>query len=318
MNDLVQEAPKAIKIKEKINNNGFIEWIVGPNDQYIPTLKITTISKLLPGKYKIEWNGVYNEWMFVKQSINLDELLNLPNSVFNEILEDINYFWDNKHLFNKYKFAYKRGILLWGNPGCGKSSLTALLSQQVINKNGIVISINNSEDLQRYLSAMSSIFRKIEPDTPVLVLYEDLDGLVRNSEVETLLLNILDGMNQSENVVNIGCTNYPENLKERVLNRPSRFDKRYYIGLPDASVRKFYFENKIFPEDIERMGGESFLTKIVSETESLTLSHLGEFIKSVFIFNNDVDSTISLLKDMSKNISSTKNQGVKSMGFANK
>jgi ATP-dependent 26S proteasome regulatory subunit len=294
----------------------YTSWIVESNNQFIPTLELITIPKLSAGKYSIKWNDEYHRYMFVKEKLQLDELLDLPNPIFNSILKDIDYFWDHKDLFKKYKFAYKRGILLHGKPGCGKSSITALLSNQVIAKGGIVLSINNSRALETYLDAMSTVFRTIEPDTPVLALFEDLDGLTRDPEIETMLLNILDGMNQSENVVNIGCTNYPEKLKERILNRPSRFDKRYYIGLPDASVRKYYFEHKILQEDIEERGGEKFISKIVSETEGLTIAHLGEFIKSVFIFGNDVSDSIATLKNMEKNVTSYRNEDSKTIGFS--
>jgi len=290
-------------------------WIVDSNNQYIPSLELITIDKLLPGKYQIRWNNEYSRLMFVKENLILDELIELPNPIFNEILNDIEYFWNNKKLFQKYKFTYKRGILLHGKAGCGKSSITALLSKQVIDKGGIVLNINNSDALSTYLEAMTSCFRTIQPDTPVLVIFEDLDGLTRNPEVETTLLNILDGMNQSENVVNIGCTNYPEKLKDRILNRPSRFDKRYYIGLPNNKVRKYYFEHKILPEDIKDRGGDKFIEKIVNDTKGLTLAHLGEFIKSVFIFGNSVEYTIKTLNDMGKTVTSYTNEDTASIGF---
>lgn len=312
-NDTTTEYPviSNIELKEKI---GYEEWIVGSNNQFIPTAKILTIKKLIPGKYSIKWNEEYSRYCFIKESINLDELLYLPNPVFDKIITDIDYFWDHKNLFEKYKFAYKRGILLYGKPGCGKSSITALLSEQVISKGGIVLSVNNQDALHVYYNNISNIFRFIEPNTRILTIFEDLDGLVRNTETETILLNILDGMNQSENIVNIGCTNYPENLKERILNRPSRFDKRYNIGLPDSKVRKFYLENKINEEDLKIIGENSF-DDIVSKTEGLTLAHLGELIKSVFIFGNTLDDTLKTLTDMSLNISSNNDEGRKKIGL---
>lgn len=299
--------------KEIIQANKHTCWLVDDVNKFVPSY--TTIPQLPAGKYKIRWNSNQNKYGFIKEEINVDELLELPNNVFKEVLNDIDYFWNNKKLFDDYNFVYKRGILLWGNPGCGKSSLLALLSKQVIERGGIVLSIQSYDDLERYQNELPNTFRIIQPDTPVLTTFEDLDSLVNTKETETMLLNILDGLNQSNNVVNIGCTNYPENLKERILNRPSRFDKKYYIGFPDHSVRKFYFENKIKQEDIEKMGGEQFLVNIVDKTEGLTLAHLGEFIKSVFIFNNSVEDTINLLHDMKKVTSSKNNDGNKAMGF---
>lgn len=314
MEDLPIENYKENKDNEKDLNN-FSCWLTLRSNTFIPSKQ--TVSKLPPGKYTIKWVPDVNSYGFVKNTLNLDELLRLPIPTFNEIINDFDYFWNNKYLFDKYKFNYKRGILLYGNAGCGKSSILALVSQNVIDRGGIVISIQNENDLENYVSQVPSIFRIIEESTPLLVLFEDLDSLVSNSRNETMLLNILDGLEQGNNIINIGCTNYPEKLKERILNRPSRFDKRYYLGLPNSIVREFYFKNKIHLEDIEKMGGDSFIKDIVIKTEGLTLAHLGEFIKSVFIFNYTVEDTIKTLKEMGDFISSSKNEGNKKIGFNN-
>lgn len=314
MSELITETP--LSENTYITENKYTCWVKEKNNEYIPCL--TTYPTLEPGKYKIKWNSSFGNYVFARESLVLDDLLELPNNTFREILSDINYFWDNRQLFTKYKFSYKRGILLYGNPGCGKSSIVALLSLQIIKKGGIVLSIQSYDDLNNYNNEFRKTFKTIQPNTPVLVIFEDLDALIRSSEAETMLLNVLDGMNQSSNIVNIGCTNYPENLKERILNRPSRFDKRYYFGLPDALNRKFYFENKILPEDIEKSGGESFINDLVSKTEGLSLAHLGELIKSIFIFKNTLEDTLSILRGMEKTISSSRNDGTKSVGFTNK
>jgi len=293
--------------------NDYCEWIKAPNGIYVPTSKITIVNKIDPGLYDIDYDHNRECYIFRKKKLNLDEILKLPNPVFEQILDDMTFFWDNFDRFIKYKFAVKRGILLYGDAGCGKTSLTDLLSQIVIDKKGgLIFQIQNYCDLEYYSHAIPKYLRKIEPETPILNIFEDLDGLVRSSESETLLLNILDGFNQSHNVVNIGCTNYPENLKARILNRPSRFDKRYYIGLPDANVRKYYFENKIIKEDIDKYD----INDLVVKTEGLTISHLGELIKSVYIFQKDLDKSIEELKDMKNFISSSKfDSEKKSTGF---
>jgi len=278
------------------------EWIEIKPGEYIPSDTVRTTKFMVPGLYQIEWDH-QNGWpVFLKQKINLDELFILPNPVFNTILDDMKYFWDNEKKFTNYKYAYKRGILLYGPPGSGKSSLVALLSDTIINKQGIVITIRNGEDLVRYINAISKAFRMIQPKTPVLTIIEDIDGLLIYKENETLLLNILDGIYQSHNIVYLACTNYPEKLEERILNRPSRFDKRYLIDLPDSETRKFYLEKKIKVEDLDKID----LEDIVQKTDGLSLAHLGEFIKSVFIFGKTVELSIEELKDMGKFISSSR------------
>jgi len=44
--------------------------------------------------------------------------------------------------------------------------------------------------------------------------------------------------------------------------------------------------------------GKEFIDDIAIKTEGLTLAHLGEFIKSVFIFKNSVEDTLDVLFNM--------------------
>lgn len=312
-NNIISEAPEAA-LDVNINARQYSEWIVDVNNQYVPHIKREVAPVVPPGKYSIVWNNNFHQLCLSKEEVYLDELLEFPNTQFSEILKDIDYFWDNKQLFEKYKFVYKRGILLHGPAGCGKSCLTALLSEQVIKKNGIVISIKDTNDLDKY-HEIKYAFRSIQKDTPLVLIFEDLDGLVKNSNAEVALLNILDGTNQTQNILHIGCTNYPELLKDRILNRPSRFDRRYKIDMPTKEIRKFYFEHKIRSEDITRMGGDSFMNKIINETEGLSLAHLSELIRSIFIFGNDVDESIKILKDMNNTHISSTQYGKESIGF---
>jgi SpoVK/Ycf46/Vps4 family AAA+-type ATPase len=100
---------------------------------------------------------------------------------------------------------------------------------------------------------MGEYFRVIEPERQLLCIIEDIDGLCDDNYYETELLNILDGIGQMENTIYLATTNYPEKLKERILNRPSRFDRRYKIEKPDSNIRKFYFEKKLRDEDLKNI-----------------------------------------------------------------
>ena len=75
--------------------------------------------------------------------------------------------------------------------------------------------------------------REIEPDRKIILILEDIDNFINvDKALLTKLLQILDGSNKLDNIITIATTNYQEKLEERIANRPSRFDRRYEIGLP--------------------------------------------------------------------------------------
>jgi energy-coupling factor transporter ATP-binding protein EcfA2 len=294
-------------------------WLQESETVYYPTTNMKLVEKIPGGVYNIEFDRQRSTYFLNRITPILDDLLFLPDPNFDKIVSDLKFFWSNEELFKTYKYAYKRGLLLYGEPGCGKTSLTSLLSNVVANDfGGVVLSIRNSEDLIDYTNFIGKTFRMIEKNTPLLVIIEDLDGLLAYNENETALLNVLDGADQIHNVVYIASTNYPELLKERITNRPSRFDKRYYIGYPNETVRRYYFENKIKKEDLESKNIS--IDDLVKKTSKLSLAHLGEIVKMVFIFGETLEQTIKDLKDMGAYISSTNYEGAssKGIGFGNK
>jgi len=140
---------------------------------------------------------------------------------------------------------------------------------------------------------------------------EDLDGLANNSKnTETTLLNLLDGINQINNVVYLGTTNYPERLQERILNRPSRFDKRYKLGYPIPAVREAYFENILTKQDKKKIN----INKWVELTEGLSIAHLRELVVSVIILENDFEEEIEILTGM-KTLISSRQDSSSNIGF---
>ena len=155
--------------------------------------------------------------------MNVDELYELPSAEIKSILEDIECFWERRSTYRDYNFVHKRGILLYGDPGCGKSGIIQLCIKHIIEKkNGIVINIKDEDEI-RYFSEFITTIKIIEPDRPLIVILEDIDSLAGEDRYSTTkLLNILDGIKQIENVVYIATTNYPEKLQERITNRPAK------------------------------------------------------------------------------------------------
>lgn len=298
--DELQDLEKEIEVeKKKEKSKDYIQWTKVGESSYFPEGKIETLDIIPPGIYDIQSHP--QRGLFLKEKeISLDELFILPSKEQNQIVNDIQTFWTKKEKFAEYKFTYKRGILLYGPAGCGKSSIINLLAKEIVEiHKGIVLFLTNSDDLFRFTSLMP-ILKQIEPDKQILCILEDLETFVSYRENEAHLLNLLDGINQMDNVVYLGTTNFPEQLKERILNRPSRFDRRYEVSYPTPEVREEYFKRKLKAEDLEQVD----LVKWIKESEGLSLAHLGEIVKSVCALGNSFEETMKLLNEMKTKLNS--------------
>jgi AAA+ superfamily predicted ATPase len=269
------------------------QWAVLPNDQFSPSF--VSSPYLPPGVYEILWNSNRQELVMQKQALKIDELYELPSPEIQNILEDIQTFWERRDVYKEYNFVHKRGILLWGEPGCGKSGIIQLCIKKLIEKEkGIVINIKEEEDF-KYFTDFISVLRKIEPERPIIVIMEDLDSLASEDRYSTTkLLNVLDGVKQIEGVVYIATTNYPEKLQERVTNRPSRFDRRYKVEMPSEEIRESYIRNKLSEKDLESIDVKEW----VKVSDGMSLAHLKELIISVVVMGKSFDEALENMVEM--------------------
>ena len=289
--------------------SGYIQWAVNENGSYIPTFKTT--QKVPPGVYEISHNPNVGYYLIKQKVVMSDTVLELPIKEPMEILADIEDFWKLKDQFRKYKMVYKRGILMHGPPGCGKSYLIQTLTNKIVEKGGIVFSLNSEAKVDHFIS-FCQIFRQIEPDRPLLVIIEDIDNIVSQGHgLLSALLNVLDGVNQIDNVVYLATTNYPEKLQERIANRPSRFDRMYEISLPDDETREFFIKAKLAPDDLKKIDME----KWVELTDGLTLSHIKEIVVSTMIFGKKIEDVCAHFDTMKRPKNSRTHHGKPGVGF---
>lgn len=276
--------------KEKVI---YSKWIKKGTNVFIPTDNSQIQPKVDAGIYDLRIADGIGFYMF-KREAHLDDLIEFPSGIHATVLAGIRDFWTRKAKFKQYGFAFKRGILLHGAPGSGKTCIINLAVKYMVEEmDGVVLPLRGEGDLGRYASCIPEIFRIIEKNRPIIVIFEDIENLCYGN-CETELLNVLDGLDQLENVVYLATTNYIEKLKERVINRPSRFDRRIQINFLDRNDRIFYFEKKLKPADLKKYD----IKKWADDTEGMSIAHLAELIKSIVIFDTPYDEIIATLRDM--------------------
>ena len=208
------------------------------------------------------------------------------NETISQIKKTLNSS-DNKQKFIDYNLNPKRGIILHGDPGCGKTSLIYLVVEEIKKRDGISIYF----DIPQNWIEIAKLVRKVEKDRPILCIIEDID-LVIAKHGEEPFLNFLDGLNSITNVVYVATTNNLERIPDRIKDRPSRFDKQYVIKKPNDADRLLYFQTKLIKSDIKKYD----LNKLVKDTKNFTMAHLKEVFISLYILNNPYDEVIKRLK----------------------
>jgi AAA+ superfamily predicted ATPase len=264
--------------------------------------------RLPPGAYDIVVSQA-GAIKFSKSEVRTDELIRFPVSSSEIVIDEITRFWELKERFTKLDLPYKRGILLDGPPGSGKTCTVRWIVADVIKRNGIVLNFNTNPIV--FISGMK-ILRSSQPETPIVVVMEDLDAILSqqgNSEI----LNMLDGFGDVDNTIFLATTNYPEKIEQRVINRPSRFDRRMTIDNPNAECRKLFLQSRFDKIEDEKLD----LPKIdvwIKETDNLSFAHIQELFISVVVFENSFEETIKRLKTM-KDIPDSTSYGKKQGGF---
>ncbi len=273
-----------------------------------------TMPRLEKGYYSINFSqnlGMY----FTKETVELNKLYRLPNTATDLILNDISKFWKSEEVYTKYHRVFRRNYLLYSAPGTGKTSLINLMCQELIDVyDGIVFSLNTEQEIGAFPDAVRRI-RRIEPDRKIIAIIEDIDSFTQcSSQLNTLLLNILDGNLKLSGLVTIATTNHIEYLEERYTNRPSRFDRVVEFPLPNEASRKMFIEATVLPEDLEKINIDEWVEK----TEGLTIDHINELILLHFVFGHSEEESFETIYSMSKTRGKLKNKtsvNKKSIGF---
>lgn len=253
-------------------------------DAFFPVSEV--VKELPSGAYKCQQSnrGPYLE----KMPIQIDSLLTLPDGAVETLLDEFRKFWTLRKNFSERGFTFKRGLLMWGPPGSGKTSAIWQMTQELVRAHrGVVLFVENPG----LASECIGLLRRIEPDRPMITIMEDLDALVQQYSDHGYLA-LLDGETQVSNVVHVATTNYPEYLDKRFVDRPSRFDTIIHVGMPSAKAREVYFRAK------EPSLDEATLTRWVRLTEDYSIAHLREVIIAIKCFDQDEDAVFERLGRM--------------------
>lgn len=251
-----------------------------------------------PGEY--QWEEDHNGVLWAeKQDTKTDNLLHLPDLPTDYILDQIQNFWDKKEQYDKYGFLQKRGVMLYGIPGCGKTSIIALLKRQLVDRGGVVFGMG--EDGYSQLIDGLKQFREVEPERPIMTVVEDIETYLEGSnnsnvaQSEKDALALYDGQHQVNRVVHIATTNKPDLLADRFIKRPGRFDLVIGLHAPTRRCREAY-TRAICKNQIS----EEQLNYILDGTKGLSLAYMREIVTTYLILEIPLEETVERLRKNAK------------------
>jgi len=215
-------------------------------------------------------NGVQRRNYGEQAVVSREDVL-LANSIKRDIFRSIDeFFKEDGHFFKDYGLPYKRGILLYGAPGNGKTTLVKSITGST--KAPVVYwqitEFTGSHSIQEVFGIVTRL-------APAILVIEDIDSMPEYTR--SVFLNTLDGAQSREGLFIIGTTNYPEKIDPALINRAGRFDRAYEIPSPTEKVRQSYLTKL----DIKGIFSDVQVKEMANLSKGLSMSQLNELYMSV-------------------------------------
>lgn len=227
----------------------------------------------------------------------------IPQEQREELRSTIEKYISQHDWYEKNNIPNHLGILLYGEPGTGKTVLAQALSSLVngpmytvtasqinsvpslISGDGFIRAVPYSKDQYRIL-LIEDIDCSLLTTSRKDVIYEtDYDVLNNKKQMKTSslaeLLNSLDGVNAPSNIIYVFTTNHIEKLDEALI-RPGRIDLKMEIGyVCYGTLCQFlqYHYDRIPDEEFEIKDNVTFATLQIEVMKGKTFEEICDYMK---------------------------------------
>ena len=186
----------------------------------------------------------------------------------------------------------KRGLLLHGPPGTGKTHTVRYLTGRLTTSTVILLTGRSI----RFIDTAAALARRLQPS---MVVLEDVDLVATDRDYTPdgnpllfSLLDAMDGVGADADVTFVLTTNRADILETALADRPGRVDLAIEIPRPDAGCRERLF--RVYIRDLPL---DADLGPVVAGTEGVTASFVKEMIRRTVLASLRAGDRPPVLRD---------------------
>jgi hypothetical protein len=205
----------------------------------------------------------------------------LPADRRDQMIGDFKRFLRSESQYQALGIAWRRGAILIGPPGNGKTHFLRALVNELDIPCLYVQSL--ADPYREPEQLLERIFDRCREIRPCILIFEDLDSLIDENN-RSYFLNQLDGFERNHGLIIVATTNHPEKIDSAILDRPSRFDRKYEFPLPEYQQRAEFlgiWKEKLRSSDnLACQWDGSNIPKLAEKSEGFSFAYLKELMIS--------------------------------------
>ncbi len=196
---------------------------------------------------------------------NIDSIF-LSKGVKEKVISHLNLFCETEKWYLNHGISYQTGILLYGPPGCGKTSLIKAIASY-FDKKIYILNVSKLYRLEQALLTLPSdetilVIEDIDSDPATIERDDNIPASTGEPKIEkeftfsnlSDILNSLDGIISCHGRILFATTNHLEKIDKAIL-RHGRFDLVIELNYADEYVIKQFFKsfypNFLIPENFK-------------------------------------------------------------------
>jgi cell division protease FtsH len=220
-----------------------------------------------------------------QKNLNTQRIPILDQQLIDDVIRNSVGFLLNRKKLEGYDVKIRRGIILSGDPGNGKTLMCRWI-QKMCDEKDISWGVVTASEIERVFAeghGLDGLFNSYQ-----VTFFDDIDinylRRDRKGEIACAILSAMDGINQAEHIVRIFTTNESIEDMDPAFIRPGRIDKCFKFHKPTREHRERLIIERWHQEILGYLNNNKLLEKLLDETEHFSFAEL-EAVRTILVTN---------------------------------